>query len=377
MTAPIVQTLLIVVGPLFCIWLVKQFKIEKWLSPVVLAYALGILVANLHLFPILPKINTTFSEITVVFAIPMLLYATDIKAWLRYAPKTLISFALCVVSGLVASTVAAFFFHSGNIPNWMVSGMLVGVYTGGTPNMQAIGLALGAGEEAYVLLNAADIFCGGLYLLFLTSVAHRLFGYLLPEFEGDKGLDTNEEEFSSTQITLTGLLQSFGLTLLVIAGAVGGTYLITGAMKSSSLIILLLTTGSIVASFSPRVRRINGAFEIGEYLLLMFCVAVGMLSDFQDVWENGSEVVRYTGVVMLSTASLHVLLSMLFKIDRDTTLITSTAAIYGPVFIGQVAAAIGNRTLVFSGMATGLIGFAIGNYLGIGMAYFLKWLLVV
>ena len=56
-------------------------------------------------------------------------------------------------------------------------------------------------------------------------------------------------------------------------------------------------------------------------------------------------------------------------------MITSTAAIYGPVFVGQIASAIGNKKLIFTGIALGLLGFAVGNYLGIGLAYILKTIL--
>ena len=115
-------------------------------------------------------------------------------------------------------------------------------------------------------------------------------------------------------------------------------------------------------------------FEMGEYLLLMFCVAIGMMADFTKLAADGGMIIGFTALVLGTTIILHLIFSKLFKIDSDTVLITSTAAIYGPVFIGQIASAIRNRSLVFSGMATGLIGFAIGNYLGIAVAYFVRWL---
>jgi uncharacterized membrane protein len=59
-------------------------------------------------------------------------------------------------------------------------------------------------------------------------------------------------------------------------------------------------------------------------------------------------------------------------VDRDTLIITSTAAIFGPAFIAPVAQAIGNREIIPIGIALGLIGFAIGNYLGMGLAFILK-----
>ena len=53
-------------------------------------------------------------------------------------------------------------------------------------------------------------------------------------------------------------------------------------------------------------------------------------------------------------------------------IITSTAAIYGPAFIGPVANAIKNRDMIVPGITMGLLGYAIGNYIGIGIAMLLR-----
>ncbi len=375
MIAQVLQVLLIILGPYLGIRAARRLGMGSWLSPVIIAYALGIIIANLPGFPIDTTISTTFSEVTVLLAIPLLLFSTNIRAWLSHAPKTLLAFGLCVISGLVASSVVAFSFPLEGFDQWMISGMLVGVYTGGTPNMQAIGLALGASEDVYVLLNAADIFCGGIYLIFLTSVAHRFLGWFLPDFEGDRGLEMTEADSEKGEWNWYHLGLAFALTLFIIGASLGLVWAFTGALKASSWIILLLTGGSIAASFSAKVRELKGAFEAGEYLLLMFCVAIGSLSNFQEMLNGSTSIIPYTASVLLLTVALHFALAALFRIDRDTTLITSTAALYGPVFIGQIASVIGNRTLVFSGMATGLIGYALGNFLGIGMAALLQiWL---
>ena len=372
----IAQAILIFLSPLLWIKLVNRFNIEHWLSPVVLSYATGIAVANFGLINIDPSFSTTISEITILLAIPMLLYATDIRGWIKHARSTILSFIICVICGIVASIVMALFFRTSLDHSWILSGMLVGVYTGGTPNMNAIGIALEANQETFVLLNAADIICGGIYLIFLTSVAHRLFSTFLPSFKRDK----NESQFFSeggspyNGISIKGISQAFGLTILIIGASVGISLLIFGSLENIAFIILLLTTFSVLASLSPRIRNIKGTFEIGEYLLLMFCVAVGMMADFMKLAADGGMIIGFTALVLSTTIILHLIFSRIFKIDSDTVLITSTAAIYGPVFIGQIASAIKNKSLVFSGMATGLIGFAIGNYLGIAVAYFVRWL---
>lgn len=369
-----VQFLLILAFPYFSTKLTKASGLGKWLSPVVLCYGFGILFGNIPFLNLDAAFSTQMTELSIVMAIPLLLFSTNLFKWLPYAGSSLLSFALCVISGLAATTLIAYLFRNQMENGWMVSGMLVGIYTGGTPNMQAIGLALQADQEVIILLNAADIFCGGLFLIFLTSVAHSVFGRFLPDFNwsGDehplKILDLQQ------QIVWKDSLKAIGLTLVIIGLSVGFTMLIFGDLSKTSFLILLLTSLSILATFIPQVQKWQGTFETGEYFLLMFCVALGMLADFAQIMAHGGDILLYTALALSITVVLHSILAYLFRIDRDTFMITSTAALYGPAFIGQIASVIGNKTLVLSGMVLGLLGYAIGNYLGISLAYVLEML---
>lgn len=331
-------------------------------------------MANVPLLPLNHVVSETFVSATVLLAIPLLLYSTDLRGWLKYARSSMLSFVLCVLSGMTASILAGWWFQDQIQDYWILSGMLVGIYTGGTANVNAIGLALGSSQELLVLINAADIFCGGIYLIFLTSIAHRVFSRFLPPFP--KNMLTSEAVIEPKQQSLNwrGAGQAILLTMVLIGLTLGLTKLFTGELQNLALIILLLTTLSIIASLFAAVRQINGTFEMGEYLLLMFSIAIGMEADFGQIWGAGGTVILFTAIVLFSTVLLHLLFARLFKIDVDTFMITSTAALYSPVFIGQIASTIKNRTLVFSGIATGLVGFALGNYLGIGIAYWVKWL---
>ncbi len=368
----LLQILIICLGPLVCVRLLKRYPLQ-WLSPVVLAYLLGILLANLRLLPIDSSVSHTLSQASVVLAIPMLLYNTDLKAWLKQARPIILSFVLCVMSGLLSSLLIGWLLSDAFPKAWQLSGMLVGVYTGGTPNMQAIGMALGVEDEMYVLVNAADIFCGGFFLLFLTSVAHPFLGLFLPSFQ-QRGNGEEIIQPESGAIKWSHAWRIVILTIGIIVLSAGATYLVFGHLEQLAFLLLLLTGLSVLASLKPEVRALNGAYEMGEYMLLLFCVAVGMLSDFGRLWAEGGAIILYTAAVLTATVLLHLAGCFLFRIDRDSALITATAAIYGPVFIGQVASAIQNRRLIFGGIATGLVGYAIGNFLGFGVAQLLRWL---
>jgi uncharacterized membrane protein len=240
--------------------------------------------------------------------------------------------------------------------------------------MSAVAIALEAEDGVFVLLNAADIVCGGVLILFLTTVAHRFFGLFLKEFEGDK--HAGELEYlPKVSLNWKNLLQSIGLTIALIAFALGTVWLATGSLDKPGLIILLISGLSVLASFSKKINKLHGSYEMGEYLLLMFFLTIGLMADFSEVLDKGGLFVAFTATMTLLSVSLHVCFCRLFNIDRDTMMITATAGFYGPPFIGQVAAVIKNRSLVFSGIATGLVGIAVANFFGVALGNLLRTLL--
>lgn len=373
----LLQALILLGIPFLSRRLARRGLLPDWLSPVVFCYAIGILLKNTGLFPLNDQWSTAATEVGILFAIPLLLYATDLKRWLSHAGSSLLSFGLCVLSGMVATVAAAYWFLNDLPDTWRLAGMLAGIYTGGTPNMQAIGLALKAPQETIILVNAADVLLGGVYLLLLTSVVPKWLKAVLPGFQNDSAAAAVDETESDPYHAFNygHAIRAIGLTILVIGSALGLTWLAYGQLDQLAFLILMLTSLSLAVSFIPTVRNWENTFETGEYFLLIFCVALGMLADFQSILDKGLGIVQFTAVALLGTILLHLLLARLFRIDRDTFLFTSVAAIYGPPFIGQIASITGNRQLILSGIAMGLLGYAIGNYLGIGLAYLLQWLL--
>ena len=87
------------------------------------------------------------------------------------------------------------------------------------------------------------------------------------------------------------------------------------------------------------------------------------------------ELLLFSFIALSATTLLHLLLCYWRKIDRDTVILSSVAAFYGPVFVVQVATAIKNKSLLAAGLAVSLLGFGIGNYLGIGVAWIASWLI--
>ncbi len=367
----LIHILIILLVPIASYQIVKRLN-SRLLSPVVFCYATGIGLRNLSSFPVDEGLTQTLYEGCIVLAIPMLLFSANLFHTIKYAGKGLLSFLLFMAVSIPAVGITAILFFSETPYISVIAGMIIGIFTGGTPNGNAVGIALGAPSEVNLLVNGADTLIGAPYLLFLTSLAPVIFAYLLPAFDPNQK-QAEAQEMETDQLAFPDVLYGTGLAILILATSAGLSILFTGSLANETLLILLLTTFSIAASTSTRIRKWKGTFLTGEYLLLAFCVALGLNADLIAIIDRGLDVFSFYTVAFFVTLILHLLLAILFRIDRDTYLISSTAAFYGPVFIGQIATTINNRGIILIGMALSIFGLAIGNYVGLGLAWLIAY----
>jgi uncharacterized membrane protein len=356
-------------APLLIIKSLQRHKQFGFISPILLCYLVGIILGNQQLIPVNRELALSLSELAIPIAIPLILFSTDLKSWLKLAPKTILSFVLVAISAIVSAVVAGLLF-SWMEEYWKISGMLVGVYTGGTPNLMAIGMGLKVKEKTLVLTNTADAIMGGLYFLFLVTGAQWFIGKVLPAFSSvvsEPAVAATEEEQNSKRALTFAIV----LSIVIVGISVGISLFLTGNLDVS-IIMLALTTLGIAASFHAKVRSIKGTYDAGQYFILVFSLALGTNINFREMFVSSSGIFLYTAFVMITAIVIHLILAWIFRIDTDTMLITSTAGIFGPAFIGPVAERLKNREVIVPGLTCGLVGYAIGNYLGFAVA----WLLI-
>src|SRR5690554_386511 len=359
--------------PALARYLEKRHRAFEVFHPVLLCYASGIILANAPGVVVDETVARSISEAAIPLAIPLLLFSSDVRAWLKQGRPALVSFGCAIVSVLVVVALASGWMASWSEESEKIGGMMVGVYTGGTPNMLSVGKALGVSQEVFVAMNAADVVVGGFFLLFLLSVGQVVFRTLLGRGADDETTGVAREEDARSEVVASEVVRGVALAVLVVLLSVGLSWLVSGGI-SVAMVMLGITTGGIAGSLSTRVRAWAGTYEAGEYLILVFCVGIGALTRPGEVMGVGGAVIGAMAVVMLGSVALHALLARIFRVDADTFLITSTAAIYGPPFVPLIAERMGRRDLILPGVAMGLLGFAVGNYLGVGMAYALAWL---
>jgi len=258
---------------------------------------------------------------------------------------------------------------------WKVSGMLIGVYTGGTPNLAAIGTALHIDPTVYVAAHASDVFIGAVWLLIVITVLQRILLKFLPPFQhlGDESQSQEQANFDSyagifRRRVILPLLGAFGIAVGIFA--VGAALTLVVPQEFAMVVaILTVSTLGIAFSFIPAVRRIPMTFQLGQYFILIFCLVVSSMADLQKLLDTAPAMIGLVAFVYLVSVAVHVALSAIARIDADTVIITSVAGLYSPPFVPMVASVLKNKEVVVSGVITGIIGWVIGTYLGIAIAY--------
>ena len=140
-------------------------------------------------------------------------------------------------------------------------------------------------------------------------------------------------------------------------------------------IMLAITTLSLLLSTISRINRIEKTFELGMYFILVFSMVVASMARVDRLIDISTDLIMMITFTIFGTLFLHTLFSRIFRIDADTVMVTSTALICSPPFVPVIAGSLRNKDAVIGGLTVGIIGYAIGNYLGVIISYLIKLIL--
>lgn len=386
--------------PALVIYLCEKIKFFGKIGGILTLYFIGIIVANLFIFPF-PKmaealfpIQDALTSVTIPLAMPLILFSCNFKRLpVRSATLSLI-FGILAMLIIVVTGYYIFAPLSGAADFNKIAGMLVGVYTGGTPNLAALKMMLGVDEPTYLLVNSFDMLVSFIYLVFLMSFGIKLVRMILPfkmkedvikrpkpgkgiiaesnlryqkNADGSGAAELDQQLYHKifTKKNFLPTLGSFGLSVLIAGISIGVSFLITGKIDMLTL-ILTLTTLAIGASFIPKVRRAEKSYDAGMYLVLIFSLVVASMVNIREInFSEGIWFLAYIAFSIFGSLIIQLILARIFKIDADTTIITSVALINSPLFVPMIADCMKNKKAIIIGITIGVIGYAAGNYLGV------------
>ncbi|MBQ2036052.1 MAG: DUF819 family protein [Peptococcaceae bacterium] len=374
LASTIVLTLLFVLFPALVIWLGSRVKLIEKLGIVIVCYLCGMLLGNSGLLPeSFHGVQTTLQDISVCLALPFVLFSLDFKKWIKTARSAIVSMLFSIVSLAVVVLLLHLAFCGIDPNTAQYAGLSMGVYTGGTPNIASIKTAIGVDEETFILFTTYDAVLGMAYILFVTSIAQKFFQKVFglkpysAELKKEISVTRDDYDYSYDGIFEPAVFKKLCLAFLLSAAILGVSY-IAGLQVpgyETAVTILCITTISILCSFIAPVRNIKKTTPAGMYIIYVFCFTVATMADFSKLLHINWVIMLFILLAMFGTMTLHAVLCRIAGIDSDTMIITSISAICSPPFVPVAADALKNRAVMVSGLATGIIGYAIGNYLGI------------
>ena len=380
-----------VLFPILIIEGFKRWTVVQKIGTVVLAYAVGIIASLCGVFKFqdpavletFKGLQSTLMSVAVPLAIPLMLFNCDFKLWTKSLPKT----AWALVTGIVAvvvSVVSGYFIFRNHVPEVAkVSGMMTGIYTGGTMNFNALGAALHVDRSVMAIVLAFQMVITTPYIFFLLGGGYKVFRKLLPYKDITHKGRMDEDEVDTADVenyrgmfeknNFIGMMKGLGISVVFLAIGAGLALLITGTLNEL-VVILTITTLSIIASFFKKVRELPKTFELGMFFILIFSVIVASMFDIKSVNGGSLYIGGFVLWIMGVSVALHLIMCRIAKVSGDLFCVCQVGLLCSPPFVPPIAGAMKNKKVLISGIVVGLVGYAIGTYMGALLAWVLGML---
>jgi uncharacterized membrane protein len=358
------------------IQLERRVGVFRSLGAALVGILLAMLLSNIG---ILPGTSPTYEFLMgtgVNLAIALILLSVDLGSVLKAGSGMLAAFGIGALGTAVGATTGGLLLSGLVGPEtWKLAGQFTGTYTGGGANFAALGRAFETSADLFSAATAADVIVTAVWMAACLAVP-VLLG------RPKQGQETPVASSAEGQLTLERTLQSsvkpvsLGDTAALVAIAVGAVW---GADQLAGLLpvheVLWLTTIVLILAQVPAVKALTGSALFGNYLLLLFLASNGARSVIANLVAMGPPVFYYA----IITVALHGVvifgIGRLARLDLATLAVASQANVGGAASAIALAGARGYTDQLVPGVAVGLLGYAVGNYLGFVVAAMMRGML--
>lgn len=347
--------------------LVDTTRIGKRIS------GLGVLlfgaIAAAH-FGVIPRSAPLYGVIwtyLVPLAIALFLIRADLVRVFTEGGRVLVAFLAGMVGASAGALLGALLFDLG--PNEAgITAVFSATYTGGSLNFVAVAEAISFDDESQLAAALAiDNVLGVGFILMMNLAA----GWALLQQRFPWRADTIWGESGDTAVTrsdaptLESLFLALALAALVVAISDGAANAL-GAGQYTLLIITILMTA--IATFGRSfVSRLRGEDLIAMIFMYLFFTIIGAGADINAMLSAAPAMFA----IVLTIFAVHLLAlgaaGLVFKLNFAELAVASLACIAGPPIAAAIAILFKWRSLVAPGILTGVLGYVLGNFIGVGL----------
>lgn len=372
-TSPVLILFTLAVVVLAALWLESNTRAFRKIGAAATAILLSLILSNVGVIPGTSPVYDFLLGQAVIAGIILILLNVSLDSIRQAGAPMLAAFALGAVGSAAGAMIMTGLVHEAIGPDaWKLSGQFTATYIGGGMNFSAVGQQLETRSDLFTAGIAADVIVTAIWL-----VACLLVPELFARRGGPARSASDATPQDEPQGGLAAQLQSSGVPLRLTDFA-GLTAITLGIMWLAEVLtsvapaiprIIWLTTMVLLVAQLPIVRKLSGSVVIGNFLLLLFLASNGAKSVVSNIVEVGPAIFWFAAGTVAIHGVIIFGIGWLLKMNGDMLAIASQANIGGATTAMALAGARRRTDLILPGVAVGMLGNAIGNYLGIAIAY--------
>lgn len=384
-TSPLGVGAVIMVLIWFSFWLDKKYRFFSFLGTAILVITGGAILVNLHVIP--PSLATDPEQLNPVYqfagdygvplAIVLLLLSADFRSLRQLGKPAMIAFLLAMTGTVCGAVLGGILTADGmGEEAWKITGQFAASYIGGGVNYAAVGNAFQTSETMYATGAAADNIMANVWMI-CTAVLPVLLRHFYPSLQDWQGKpDQPADGFGNPKmVTIHDLVTLLAASFTIVALAEWMTPWINLALGWEIPSVIWYTTLALLAAWFTPLSRFQGGAETGNFLLHLFFATMGAGTILSTLVDRGP-IVFFFLVLLVGVHALIVFgVGKWLKLEVELLAVASQAAVGGPSTALALATSKGWTSLITPSVLIGLFGYAVGNYIGVLVGYWMRIIL--
>ena len=359
-------------------FLLQNTRLGSQITGTVIVILGAIVAANIGLIPHQSPTYDFVFTFVVPILIPLFLLQADLRRVFREASRTTLAFLIASAGTVLGVLVAVSVLDLSQLANQSdtaitakegaIAGLFAATYIGGSVNYAALGEMTGliTDRSFFSAATAADNLFSALYLSLIASLpALSSLARWYPEHRMSELVETEAPPAVSAQSLCLAL--SISVILVVTSDMVAAAW--TGP---STRYVVLTALTLVLATAVPHIRRLtSGGFELGIALSFSFFASIAAGADIEAMVSKAPMLGALVAMLLAVHLGVLLLVGKLCRLTLPELLTASNAAILGATTAPTMAAAKGWKDQVTPGVLVGVIGYALGTF--VGGALFQLW----
>ncbi|HCR95872.1 MAG TPA: hypothetical protein DIV98_13115 [Oceanicaulis sp.] len=327
----------------------------------------ALLAAQFGVIPRSAPLYGTIWTYLVPLAIALFLLKADLIKVFTEGGRVLIAF-LAGMAGTIASAALAALIVDLGVNEARIAGVFAATYTGGSLNFVAVAEAVGLQDSSQLSAALAidNIFGVGFILLLNLaagwSLFQRWYGWRA-DWLGERLLPVEDADAGGA--SLFGLLSALAVSAAAVAVS-GAVSTALGIANYEMLVLTVIVT--VLATLGRSVLAgLKGEDVLAMMFMYLFFAIIGAGADLGEMLQAAPGMFVMVGCIFVVHALAVLAVGRLLKLNYAEMVTASLACIAGPPIAAAIAILFKWRNLVAPGILTGILGYVLGNFAGVGL----------